>query len=81
MAITPLFTEAEIAAQIAAYKAALTALASAREYTIDSGGIRRTVSRADLPEIRATLEWLQTQRVGNAIGGGPQFIRGRVSRG
>jgi len=80
MSITPLFTEAELDAQIAAYKAALTALATSAEYTMDFGGMRQTVRKADLPEIRKTLEWLQGQRVGNAVGSGPQIFPGRVCR-
>lgn len=81
MSITPLFTESELTSQIAAYKAALTALASAAEYTMDVGGQRQTVRKADLPEIRKTLEWLQQQRAANAVGSGPQSFAGRVFRG
>lgn len=80
MSVTPLFTDAELDAQIAAYKAALTALASSAEYTMDFGGMRQTVRKADLPEIRTTLEWLQKQRVGNAVGSGPQLFRPWVTR-
>lgn len=81
MSIPSLFSESELDAQIAAYKAALTALAASAEYTMDFGGMRQTVRKADLPEIRRTLEWLQSQRVGNATGGGPQSLAGRVFRG
>jgi hypothetical protein len=57
------FTAAELEAQIAAYKAALLALASAAEYTFEPpGGTRRIVKRADLPEIRKTLEFLQNEK-------------------
>lgn len=80
MSVTPLFTAAELDAQIAAYKAALTALASAAEYTMDFGGTRQTVRKADLPEIRKTLEWLQGQRVSLTTGSGPQIIPGMVAR-
>ena len=56
-----LFTAEELATQIAAYKSALLALATSAEYTIDVGGQRTTVRKADLPELRKTLEWLQTE--------------------
>jgi hypothetical protein len=81
MSITPLFSEAEIAAQISAYKRALTALASAQSYEMELDGERHKLTRADLPEIRTTLEWLQGQRTTNAIGAGPQAFAGRVYRG
>ena len=74
MSIPPLFTEAELEAQVAAYKKALTALSKAQSYRINLGGTERLVTKADLPEIRTTLEWLQKQRMGNATGGGPKAI-------
>jgi hypothetical protein len=80
MTTTALFTTAELDSQIAAYKAALLALATAAEYTIDVGGQRTTVRKVDLPEIRNTLAWLQGQRVGNDVGAGPQFLRPWVTR-
>ena len=80
MTLTPLFTAAELDAQITAYKKALTGLASMAEYTIDEAGIRQTVRKADLPEIRRTLEWLQEQRFGIEIGAGAQSIVGRPAR-
>lgn len=80
MSLTPLFTAAELDAQIAAYKGALTGLASAQSYTLEAGGIRQQLTRADLPEIRRTLEWLQGQRQAVEVGGGPQALAGRVRR-
>jgi hypothetical protein len=56
------FTTAELDAQIAAYKAALTALATSAEYALDVGGSRTTVRKADLLEIRKTIEWLDSER-------------------
>ena len=81
MSITPLFTDAELDAQIAAYKKALTALATAQSYQLELAGERQILTRADLPEVRTTLEWLQQQRLGNTIGRGPQIFAGRVRRG
>jgi len=77
----PLFTSTELDQQISAYKQALIALASAQSYTINHGSGQRTVTKADLPEIRRTLEWLQTERVKLTTGSGPQIVAGRVRRG
>lgn len=80
MSLSPLFTDAELAAQVAAYKKALTALAAAQTYELELDGERHRLTRADLPEIRTTLEWLQAQRAGNAVGAGPQILTGRPRR-
>ena len=77
---TPLFTTAELDTQIIAYKKALLALASAQSYVIDSGSGRRTVTRADLPEIRSTLAFLQREKTITSIGAGPQVLTGRPRR-
>lgn len=78
-----IFTSAELETHIAAYKAALLALPTAQSYTIDSGGSRHAVTKADLPELRNHLEWLQRQK--NALdttgaSGGPQILVGRPMR-
>lgn len=72
------FTIAEIDEQIAAYKAALKAVAINQEYSV---GARR-FSRADLPEIRKTLEWLWSERsrVANGMTPGMQGVSTRVAR-
>lgn len=80
MAITPLFSESELDTQIAAYKAAMLALATAAEYTYESGGVRRTLRKVDLPEIRAQLLFLQGERVKLAKGCGTQYLVGRPAR-
>jgi hypothetical protein len=81
MSITPLYTSAELDTEIAAYKAAVRALATAQSYEMDTGISRTKVTRVDLPDIEKHLEWLQRQRVNNAVGSGPQAIVGRVYRG
>ncbi len=53
-----IFTLTEIEEQMAAYKAALKALSINKEYSYE--GV--SYSRADLPEIRKTLEWLDSER-------------------
>lgn len=52
-------TEAEIREQLAGWYSALSALQKGQEYTI--GGIRngRQLKRADLPEVRNTIDWLE----------------------
>ncbi len=55
----PIFTSGELPEQIAAWKSALLALSTGgQEYRI--GG--RMLRRADLPEIRKTLAFLEGQR-------------------
>jgi hypothetical protein len=76
-----LFTSAELDQQISAYKKALIGLATAQSYTLNLGSGSRMVTKADLPQIRQTLEWLQTERVKLTTGAGPQIVAGRVRRG
>jgi len=53
-----IFSAGELAEQIAAWKSAFLAASTGQEYRI--GG--RTLRRADLPEIRKTLQFLEGQR-------------------
>ena len=74
-----IFTTAELDAQITAYKAALLACSHAQEYSI---GARR-FTKADLPEIRKTLDWLDQEKSKLSTGrtsGVPTFTTGRVRR-
>lgn len=73
-----IFTLEEIDAQITAYKSALEACSYAQEYSI---GARR-FTKADLPEIRSTLEWLDSEKskLTNNRPAGPSFTTGRVRR-
>ncbi len=81
MAITPLYTSAELDTLIAAYKLAEMSLASGvAEYTLDVGGSRRTVRKRDLAEVRQALQYYQQQRVQLAAGSGPQTLVGRPAR-
>lgn len=52
-----IFTAAELAEQIATYKAALLSLATTKSVTIAGN----TYTKQDLPEIRKTLDWLEGQ--------------------
>ncbi len=67
-------TEAEITAQLAGWYEALSVLQSGQEYTI--GGIRngRQLKRADLPEVRNTIDWLE-QKLAQVKGGGTIRVR------
>lgn len=81
MAITPLFTTAELDIQIAAYKQAMLDVASGQSVRLTTaGGNDRQLTLADLPEIRKTLEYFQTQKAKIAGVSGPQFLPGRPRR-
>lgn len=54
-----IFTLAEITEQIAAYKAALVAVSLNQSYMMGE----KRLARADLSEIRNTLEWLDHERI------------------
>jgi hypothetical protein len=71
-----IFTLQELDEQISAYKQALLALAVSQSYKL--GG--REYVRADLPEIRETLQFLDLERSKLTCGSGPKFVTGRVFR-
>jgi 3-deoxy-D-arabino-heptulosonate 7-phosphate (DAHP) synthase class II len=75
-----IFTLAEIETQIAAYKAALLAVANGKSFQMQAGGSARTWTSEDTPEIRRTLEWLDSERTRLTIGSGPQILVGRPAR-
>ncbi|MGD9947530.1 MAG: hypothetical protein AB7U29_03510 [Desulfobulbus sp.] len=82
MAITPLYTKAELDSTIAKLKAAeLALMTGVSEYTYENGGSSHTVKRRDLAEIRTHLQYLQAQRMQIEGVTGPQAIVGRVYRG
>jgi hypothetical protein len=81
MAITPLFTTAELDTHIAAYKQAMLDVASGQSVRLTTaGGADRQLTLADLPEIRNTLEFFQAQKAKTAGVSGPQFLPGRPRR-
>jgi hypothetical protein len=67
-------TLAEIESQLSGWYVALQNLQTAASYTI--GGVRngRTLTRADLPEVRATIDWLEQKKT-QAQNGGQIRIR------
>jgi hypothetical protein len=73
-----IFTLTEVNEQIADYKKALMAVSHSQEYRIDG----KRMTRADLPQIIKTLEWLDNEKskiVNNSSG--PHILSGRVNRG
>lgn len=78
-----IFTKAEKARQIALWQEALEKVSRGQEYTM---GTRR-LRRADLPEIRSTLDWLDGQptvedvRAGHGLPRFLQMVPGRGGRG
>jgi hypothetical protein len=75
-----IFTLAEIETQIAAYKQAHLTVAGGKSFRMMTGGIDRTWTSEDLPEIRKALEWLDSERTKLTIGSGPQILVGRPRR-
>ena len=71
-----IFTTQELNEQVSAYKQALLALAVNQSYKLAG----REYVRADLPEIRKTLQFLDQERSKLTGGSGPKFVKGRVSR-
>ena len=73
----PIFTPAELAEQKAAWKAALLAVSKSQSYTIG----KRTLTRADLSEIKGMLGWLDEQESALTVdAAGPRIVQGRVRR-
>lgn len=70
------FTLAEITEQVAAYKAALKAIATGQEYAVHG----KRLTRADLAQVRETLTWLNAERQSIEKGTGPRTIVGRPRR-
>lgn len=72
-----IWTIEELDADITTWKAALRAVATGQEYDIG----KRRLKRADLPEIRKTLKWLDEERdtLLAGCGSGP-FCRAAIPR-
>ncbi len=75
-----IFTKAEKARQIALWQEVLEKVSRGQEYTM---GTRR-LRRADLPEIRSTLDWLDGQSTVEDVRSGqglPRFLQMVPGRG
>jgi len=70
------FTPPEIEEQITAYKSALKAVSRGQVFEIDG----ERLTRADLPEIRKTLDWLGKEKSRLAGRRGSVTVVGRVAR-
>jgi hypothetical protein len=83
MAITPLYTKAELDTEIERFKAIERSITvnGSHETTID--GTTRKWTARNIPEITAQLNRLQNERVKveSGAGNGPQFLVGRPYRG
>lgn len=75
-----IWTIEELDAQIAAWKTALLNLSKSQEYTITTEGGSRRLTRADLPEVRNTLHFLQAEKAGLAGACRPVIFRMRPAR-
>ena len=59
------YTLAEVNAELTLWKAALSACSRKQEYTIGD----RSLTYADLPEIRQTIDWLESKQTRLTSGG------------
>ncbi|MDR2946710.1 MAG: hypothetical protein LBV79_08200 [Candidatus Adiutrix sp.] len=73
---TSIWTKAELTAAIAEWKAAYRAASSGRSYTIEG----RTLTRYDLDDIRAQLDYLSKELDKASGHGGPFFVQARPRR-
>lgn len=81
MAITPLYTLAEIDAEITQAKKDMASARRAIDRQITTGsGAGRRVQQDRIVELQNHLEWLQRQRVTLQIGAGHQSVTGRPAR-
>lgn len=78
LAAMAIFTPEELDEQLLAWKAALQAISRGQSYRM---GENRQLTRADLPEVRSTLEWLEDQKAATlGQGTGPRVFVGRPRR-
>lgn len=80
MALTPLYTLAELDAEITQAKKDLATARTALSYQIEGGGVNRRFQREQVENLQKHLEWLQRQRASLEIGCGPQAVVGRPAR-
>jgi hypothetical protein len=81
MPITPLYTLAELDAEITQAKKDLASARQALLRQIDTGGgSSRRVQQDNIVNLQRHMEWLQQQRASLQIGPGTQSIVGRPAR-
>lgn len=80
MAITPLYTLAELDTEIAQAKKDLAAARQALLSHFEGGGNIRRLQREQVASLQRHLEWLQQQRAAQQVGPGVQSLTGRPAR-
>jgi len=80
MAITPLYSAAELDAEIIQAKADLATARKALSYKLDAGGSSRQFQRDNVKALQDHLVWLQGERSAQQLGGGAQVHVGRPAR-
>lgn len=75
-----IFTLTEIDQQMALWKTALSTVSLGQSYRMNTGTTDKTLTMADLPEIRTTLRFLENERRGLVKGKGPVAVQGRPAR-
>jgi hypothetical protein len=80
MTVTPLYSAAEIDAEIAQAKLDLASARKSLLTQISTGGTDRRVQREQVKALQEHLDWLQKQRAGLEIGHGAQSHVGRPTR-
>jgi len=80
MAITPLYTLAELEAEIAQAKQDLAAARKALQSHFEGGGNIRRLQREQVSSLQKHLEWLQQQRAALQTTPGAQSLIGRPAR-
>jgi hypothetical protein len=75
--LNAIWTREELLEQIALYKRALLKCASGSSYTIGT----RSLTRQDLPDIRAHLSWLANELAALSGRRGPLIVQGRINYG
>jgi len=80
MAITPLYTDAELNELITAYKKALLDLAQGKRVRFSSAGSDHEFEPQDIESVQKALDYFQSQKAKNAGLAGPQFLSVRPRR-
>lgn len=75
-----IFTLPEIEEQMTAYKAALKTVSLGQSFRMNTGTVDKLWTAADLPEIRKTLSWLESEKQTLHAKRGSVSVIGRPAR-
>lgn len=75
-----IFSLTEIDQQMTLWKTALSTVSLGQSYRMNTGTTDKTLTMADLPEIRNTLRFLENERRGLVKSKGPVAVQGRPAR-